>query len=60
MATRTATTAEVRKSLKAAGHTVRIDSDGHVTFKRGGEGPWLEGRWVSEYRVDEDGSVRLS
>lgn len=60
MTTRTATAAEVRKSLKADGHTVRIDAEGHVEFKRNGEGPWLEGRWVSEYRVDEDGSVRLS
>lgn len=53
MTIRTATTAEVRKHYKDQGHTVRIDSEGHVTFKRDGEGAWLEGRWVSEYRTEE-------
>lgn len=59
MTTRTATAAEVRNLYKSQGHTVRIDREGHVEFKRDGEGPWLEGRWVSEYRRDETG-VRLS
>ena len=53
------TTTEVRAAYKAAGHTVRINRDGHVEFKRDGEGPWLEGRWVSEYRRDHDGAVML-
>lgn len=49
---RPATVAEVRKSYKDAGDTVRISREGHVVFKREGEGPWLEGRWVSEYRTE--------
>lgn len=53
--TRTATTAEVRNHYKAQGDTVKISRDGHVTFKRNGDGPWLEGRSVSEYRVSERG-----
>lgn len=57
---RTATPAEVRKHYVDAGHTVRISRDGRVEFKQDGEGPWLEGRWVSEYRVSDDHGVRLS
>ncbi len=57
--TRTATAAEVRKSFTAAGHVVRISREGHVEFKRDGEGEWLEGRWVEEYRVTDDGRVHL-
>lgn len=57
--TRTATAAEVRKSYKDQGHTVRIDREGHVEFKRDGDGPWLEGRWVSEYRVSDEAGVYL-
>lgn len=61
MTNRIATATEVRNSFKADGHTVRITRDeGRVTFKRNGEGPWLVGRWVSEYRVTEDGEVYLS
>jgi hypothetical protein len=59
MTARTATTAEVRKFYKDAGHTVRISGEGHVEFKRDGEGSWLEGRWVSEYRFDADAGVYL-
>jgi len=61
MTDRTATAAEVRKLYTDADHTVRISRDGHVEYKDGGEGPWLEGRWVSEYRIDtETGIVRLA
>lgn len=60
MTTRTATANEVRAYYKAEGHTVRISREGHVEFKRGGEGDWLEGRWVSEYRVDDEAGVYLS
>jgi hypothetical protein len=60
MINRTATATEVRKSYKDAGHTVRIDREGHVEFKRDGEGPWLEGRWVSEYRVHAEAGVYLT
>lgn len=54
MTSRIATDAEIRKHFIDAGHKVRIAKDGHVTFKRDGAGPWLEGRWVEEYRVDTD------
>lgn len=57
--TRTATTTEVRNHYKHQGHTVRIDREGHVEFKRNGDGNWLEGRWVSEYRFDEETGVSL-
>lgn len=53
MTSRTATVAEVRKHYKDQGHTVRIDRKGHVEFQRGGDGPWLEGRWVEEYRTQD-------
>ena len=48
-----ATTQQVREHYKSAGHTVRISREGRVEFKRNGDGPWLEGRWVNEYRVEE-------
>jgi hypothetical protein len=54
MTSRTATQQEVRNHYKAEGHTVRISKEGHVEFKKDGQGPWLEGRWVSEYRTDTD------
>jgi di/tripeptidase len=34
-----------------------VCDDGHVTFKRDGAGPWLEGRWVSEYRINDECGV---
>lgn len=55
--TRQATTSEVRSHYKAQGYEVRIGRDGHVTFRSAGEA-WLEGRWISEYRVI-DGNVVL-
>lgn len=55
MTDRQATAAEVRSHYKNAGHTVRISrSDGHVVYKDGGDGPWLEGRWVEEYRISDE------
>lgn len=54
-----ATTAEVRAFYKDAGHVVRINRAGNVRFKRNGQGPWLEGRWVDEYRVDPQHGVYL-
>lgn len=57
---RKATAAEVRKHYKDAGHTVRISRDGHVTYKADGVGPWLEGRWVEEYRISDEYGVRLA
>lgn len=60
MITRTATPAEVRKSYTDAGHTVRISRDGRVEFRSDGEGPWLEGRWVAEYRTSDDAGTHLA
>jgi len=54
---RTATAAEVRKYYKDRGDTVRISRDGRVVYKDGGDGPWLEGRWVEEYRASDEYGV---
>ena len=48
-----ATAAEIRAHYKSLGDAVRIRRDGRVEFRRNGDGPWLDGRWVSEYRVDD-------
>jgi hypothetical protein len=53
MPTRAATAAEVRRHHKLLDNTVRIDREGHVEFKSGGEGPWLDGGRVSDYHHDE-------
>jgi hypothetical protein len=53
MTTRAATAAEVRDLYKMLGHTARINREGHVEFRRDGEGPWLDGGRVSEYHTDE-------
>lgn len=58
MTERQATPAEIRKHYTDAGHMVRISRGGHVTYKQGSEGPWLEGRWVSEYRISDQFGVR--
>lgn len=57
MTTQTATTEQVRKDYEDRGFIVRIDSEGHVEFSEDGN-DWLEGRWVSEYRII-DGQVVL-
>lgn len=54
---RQATQSEIRNHFKDNGHLIRISRDGHVIFKRNGEGRWLEGRWISEYRFCEDYGV---
>ena len=67
MTTAPATAAQVRKHFKDQGHEVRISRDGRVTHRpdpdfhplRYGARSydWLEGRWLSEYRVDDSGTV---
>ena len=52
-----ATAAQVRKNHKNQGYDVKISNDGHVEYRKDG-GAWLEGRWVSEYRV-VDGEIVL-
>jgi hypothetical protein len=52
-----ATTKRVRAHYKAQGYEVRIDHEGHVNIRK--NGPWREGRWVSEYRVI-DGAIVLT
>lgn len=60
MTIRDATITEVRDYFRGRGDTVRVTREGRVTFKRYGDGPWLEGRWVSEYKFDaEDGTTYL-
>jgi hypothetical protein len=54
--TTAATTAQVRAYYKAQGYEVRISRNGRVEFRR--DGAWLEGRFVSEYRII-DGQVVL-
>lgn len=58
MYVRKATVSEIRKHFKDDGHLVRISRDGHVIFKRNGEGPWLEGRYVSEYIFCDETGVQ--
>ena len=48
-----ATPAQIRAHYKTQGHDVRITKGGRVTY-RTVDGQWLEGRWVSEYRVIKD------
>ena len=61
MTIRNATAAEVREHYKGMGDIAHISREGHVLFKRAGTSPWLEGRWVSEYKIDDfDGTIHLS
>jgi hypothetical protein len=55
-----ATAEQVRKDYQAQGLVVRISKDGHITYRHPAALNWSEGRWVSEYRVTEDGKVVLT
>jgi len=55
-----ATTAQVRKDYQDQGLIVRISKDGHVTYRHPAALNWSEGRYVSEYRVDDRGNVVLT
>ena len=57
MTNQIATVAQVRKHYKDQGYGAKISNDGHVEYRKDG-GSWLEGRWVSEYRV-VDGEIVL-
>jgi len=57
MTTQPATRAEVRKHYEDQGCEVIIDRDDHVTY--GAIDGWHEGRWVSEYVIDNEGMVYL-
>lgn len=65
MTIRPATIAEVRKHYRDIYNYCRISRDGHVEFRPepgwhpGASPAWLEGRWISEYFVAEDGTVHL-
>jgi hypothetical protein len=59
---RTATAKEVRDHYRALDKSVRITRDGHITFRANAVGSrdnraWLEGGYVEDYRVTEDGNV---
>lgn len=51
MTNQTAAAAQVRKHYKDQGYEVRISREGRVEFRREGDSMWLDGRWVSEYRI---------
>lgn len=59
-----ATAKQVREYYGSMGHEVRINGGGRVTHRPdpdrhpGASGAWLEGRWLSDYRVI-DGTVHL-
>jgi len=65
MTTRAATAAEVRKHYLDRRQVCRISHVGRVEFRPardwhpGASPAWLEGRWVCEYRVADDGTVFL-
>ena len=59
MNTRPATTAEVRAHYRDQGNFCHIDCEGRVRWHPDATLTWLEGRWVSEYRVADDGTVFL-
>jgi hypothetical protein len=51
----------IRSHYAEQGYEVRIGRDGHVTYRKG-DGPWLEGRYISEYEIisgDRGADVRL-
>lgn len=54
-----ATVDQIRAHYTEQGYEVKITEDGHVTYRKDSGGKWLEGRWVSEYRL-VDGSVVLT
>jgi hypothetical protein len=54
-----ATEKQVRADYKRQGYEVRINKpEGHIRFREPG-GFWREGRYVSEYRIDDRGNVHL-
>lgn len=56
-----ATEQQVREHYELEGFDVRFWRNGRVFIRRLGEDDWGEGRWLSEYRVDEaDGRVFLA
>lgn len=56
---RKATKAEIIAHYQNDGYEVRVDDDGHIEFRKD-DGEWLEGRWVSEYRFDDETGVQLT
>lgn len=56
-----ATTAQVRKHYKDLGYEVKINRDGYVGFRYPArDAIWKDGRYVSEYRIDDRGNVVLT
>ena len=53
-----ATKREVRDLYKSMGYEVVVSNTGKVQFRIPGEKVWRDGRWLSEYVV-EDGEARL-
>lgn len=55
-----ATEQQVRKHYDDQGLVVRISKDGHVTYRYPAALNWSEGRYVSEYRLDDRNNVHLT
>lgn len=56
-----ATATQVRAYYVKQGFDVRITMAGQVSFRKSEhEGPWLDGRWVSDYWVDRERGVYLT
>lgn len=56
-----ATAAQVRKHYKDQGYEVVIQKDGYVSFRfPASDALWKDGRYVSEYRLDDRGNVHLT
>lgn len=49
-----ATKSEIRTHYTDQGYEVKISRDGHVTYRMNAGDAWLEGRWVSEYVVEDE------
>jgi len=57
---RPATLIEIRRYYSEQDCACRISKKGHVQFRKTYLQPWLDGRWTSEYRVDDQHRIYLS
>ena len=58
--TRQMTNQEIRKFLnhRKNGRYIHIRRDGKVSRRTGMYGPWVDCRWIEEYYVESDGTMR--
>lgn len=57
--TQKATAKQIRDYFISLGHQCHVSSSGRVFLRASHNGPFLDGRRVSEYRVDECGNAFL-